>query len=142
MPKVYIINTNKSNNPKENPNDEKNMLSEEKCAAYFEPWKYKIDLIEPNDLVFLYSNENGIIARGVATGIVEIADHVYNNINYENEEHYMHLNRFQVFKNNPLPASKVSELVEFSVVWGQTMISLDYEVGLKVWQYITKHHIS
>jgi hypothetical protein len=53
MSKVYIINTNKKASGTV---DELDMLNKEKCAAYYSPWKNKIDRIEPNDLVFLYSN--------------------------------------------------------------------------------------
>lgn len=51
------------------------MLSQEKCAAYYSPWKHYIDTVEANDMVYLYSSDKGIVARGTATGIVEIADY-------------------------------------------------------------------
>lgn len=130
MSKVYIVNTNKTNNAQ----DEMEMINNQKCSAYYAPWKYKIDNIEANDLVFLYSNNRGIIARGIATGVVEVDDYKGS----EDEEHYMHLNRFQEL-SNPLPPSKASDIVGYSIVWGQTMVSLDYDKGIKVWQYITKN---
>ena len=74
MRNAYIINTNLTHNP----NCEQQMLQQEKCAAYYSPWKHYISLIRPNDLVFLYSNGKGIIARGIATGIVETADYENN----------------------------------------------------------------
>lgn len=132
MSKAYILNTNKSNNPI----DEGNMINKKKYATYYEPWKYYIDEIEANDLIFLYSNEKGIIARGMATGIPEIAD--YNGD--ADEEHYMELNRFQLLKT-PLPASKITELVGHNIKYNQTVISLAYKFGLEVWQYITKQCI-
>ena len=70
MSKTYLINTNKSNNP----NDEIDMLNNKKCAAYNGYWKYYIDEIDHNDMVFLYSSGKGIIARGVGSGITEIKD--------------------------------------------------------------------
>lgn len=72
MPKVYIINTNKKSSGTVN---ELDMIRKEKCAAYYSPWKNRIDRIAPNDLVFLYSNGQGIIARGIATGVVEVSDY-------------------------------------------------------------------
>ena len=86
MRNTYIINTNLTHNQ----NCEQQMLQQEKCAAYYSPWKHYISLIRPNDLVFLYSNGKGIIARGIATGIVEIADHE----GVPEAEHYMQLNSF------------------------------------------------
>ena len=87
MAKVYIVNTNKNNNI----NAEISVLNEEKCAAYYTPWKYYIDTIEANDIVFLYSSSVGIIARGLATGMVEVKDYE----GQKDEERYMYLNRFE-----------------------------------------------
>ncbi|MEK4509356.1 hypothetical protein [Paenibacillus sp. FSL K6-2524] len=135
MPKVYIINTNKANNPQ----DETDMISNMKCSAYYSPWKHYIDTIEANDIVYLYSSEVGIIARGIATGIVEIADYKGD----KDAEHYMHLDRFQSLKA-PLIASKVTDILseaaddKYKIQWNQTMILVAYSLGLKVWQHITK----
>lgn len=136
MPKVYIINTNKTHNPE----CEKEMLRKHKCAAYYNPWKYYIDTIEASDLVFLYSSNVGIIGRGIATGIVELNDYEGN----ENEEHYMHLNRFEPLKR-PLKAAEVTSIIrdtagnDFDIKWNQTMILVAHQFGMKVWQHITKY---
>ncbi|WP_419872916.1 hypothetical protein [Candidatus Pristimantibacillus sp. PTI5] len=138
MPKVYIINTNKTNNPL----DEIDMINSMKCGAYYSPWKHYIDTIEANDIVYLYSSGEGIIARGIATGIVEVADYK----GEHNEEHYMHLNRFEKLKT-PLRADKITEILSeaaedrYKIQWNQTMILVAYSLGLKVWQYITKNCI-
>ncbi|SCZ05901.1 hypothetical protein SAMN05720606_11849 [Paenibacillus polysaccharolyticus] len=140
MPKVYIINTNKSNNPQA----ENDMISNMKCSAYYSPWKHYIDTIEANDIVYLYSSGVGIIARGIATGIVEIKDY----IGKENEEHYMYLNRFEKL-STPLTADKITNILteatidktEYKIQWNQTMILIAYSLGLKVWQVITKKYI-
>ncbi|MDP9740682.1 UNVERIFIED_ORG: hypothetical protein QFZ59_002512 [Bacillus sp. B2I3] len=130
MPKIYIINTNKQKSIA----NEIEMLKQEKCAAYFSPWKNKIDKIEANDLVFLYSNGQGIIARGIATGVLEKQD-------YEREadaEHYMHLNRFQKLERGAISPSDINDILGYTVVFNRTMIELPYDDGLKVWQHITK----
>lgn len=132
MPRVYIVNTNKSNNIV----DEAEMLKKKKCAAYYSPWKFYIDEIEANDLVLLYSNSKGIIARGIATGVPETADYQ----GEVDEERYMELDRFQILKS-PLDASKITELVGHKTHYNQTIISLAYRFGLEVWQYITKNCI-
>lgn len=129
MPYVYIINTNKKNNI----SCEQEMINEKKCSAYYSPWKEGIEKIKANDLVFLYSNEVGIIARGSASGICETKD-------YEgetDEEYYMELDRFQELRI-PLKASQISEILNRNVVLGETQKKLDYEDGIKIWRCITK----
>ena len=130
MPKCYIINTNK----KYDSNIEIEMLNEKKCAAYYSPWKEDIDKIEANDLIFLYSNKVGIIARGTASGISEVKDY-HGDID---EEHYMQLDRFQKLKIH-LTSSSINKIVNKSIILGQTQKLLNYEDGLKIWRYITKN---
>ncbi|PIC70814.1 hypothetical protein CSV77_05750 [Sporosarcina sp. P16b] len=136
MPKTYIVNTNKSNNTV----NEQEMITQQKVSAYYTPWKYFIDEIEAGDIVYLYGNGQGIIARGIATGVVEVAD-----IGTQtDEEHYMHLERFEILEH-PLAPSKITEIAQtatdskYILKWNQTMIHLPNFLGLKVWQYITKH---
>ncbi|MEY2195746.1 hypothetical protein AB7942_23880 [Neobacillus sp. BF23-41] len=135
MAKVYIINTNKNNNI----NAEQTMLQEAKCAAYYTPWKYYIDTIEANDIVFLYSSGVGIVARGIATGIVEVRDYE----GQPDEERYMYLDRFELL-NRPLSAASVTGIIrdvagtDFDIKWNQTMIPIAYNFGIKVWQHITR----
>lgn len=136
MPKVYLINTNKTNNPQ----NEADMLSEGKAAVYYSPWKYMINEMEANDLVFLYSNGKGIIARGTATGIVEKGDIG----DEENAEHYMYLNRFEEL-DEPLSSADITDLAQtvtddqYKITWNRTMIHLPYFIGLEIWQHITKN---
>ena len=132
MPKTYIVNTNQ----KHNLNSEQDMIKNEKCATYYAPWKFYIDEIEANDIVFLYSNKKGIIARGIATGIPEITDYEGN----PDEEHYMNLNRFQVM-DKPLPASEITGLVGHDVMYAQTIISLTHRNGIDLWQQITRKYL-
>ena len=130
MSKTYIVNTNQAREPKV----ESDMLKNEKCAAYYDPWKYSIDAIESNDIVFLYSNGKGIIARGIATGIPEIVD--FNGDT--DEEHYMNLSRFQILLR-PLPASKITVQVGHKLKFNQVVISLSHKKGIDLWQHITKY---
>lgn len=138
MAKVYLVNTNKSNNPQ----NEIDMIENQKVSAYYSPWKYYIDEIEANDLVFLYSSNVGIIARGIATGIVELSD-IGNEMD---EEHYMHLNRFEVLER-ALSAADITSIVQnetdpkYKIMWNQTMIHIPYFLGIKIWQYITKYNL-
>lgn len=130
MSNCYIINTNKKNNS----NCESEMIHKQKCAAYYSPWKEKIDAIQADDLIFLYSNEIGIIARGVSSGISEVKD-------YEgktDEEHYMELDRFKKL-TTPLASNKINIILQRTVVLSSTQIKLKYNDGLKLWRYITKN---
>jgi hypothetical protein len=111
---TYIVNTNLTHDKK----CELDMLENKKCAAYNKPWKFYIDQIEAGDIVFLYSNATGIIARGIATGITEIADYD------DDEEHYMNLDRFEVFGKKPVTAATMREIVYDDLIFNQTVTSL------------------
>ena len=138
MPKVYIVNTNKTHNSQ----NESEMINEKKVAAYYSPWKYFIDEIEAGDIVYLYSNGEGIIARGIAVGIVEIKDVG----NSDDQEHYMPLDRFQLL-NTPLTSAKITEIAQintdnqYTIKWNQTMVHIPHFIGIKLWQHITKHNL-
>jgi hypothetical protein len=101
------------------------MLKNEKCATYYDPWKYFIDAIEANDIVFLYRN---------TTGIPEIVDYEGDT----DEEHYMNLNRFKILVT-PLQASEITRLVGHEIKYNQTVISLTHRDGIDLWQNITKN---
>lgn len=69
----FIVNTNRSEEPPPFPS-ETYMLEEgvalvtgEKVTGE-DPWLRLLDKIGVNDMVFLYANDEGIIARGKATG--------------------------------------------------------------------------
>ena len=42
------------------------MLANHKAAAYFDPWKYKIERLAKGDVVYLYQSAVGIVAMGKA----------------------------------------------------------------------------
>jgi hypothetical protein len=136
--KAYIINTNRTNVP--GGETERDMLKNEKCSAYFSPWKERIIQIQPNDLVFLYSNGTGIIARGIATGVMEIGDYLNDDGLHINEEYYMPLNRFERI-GRPVPSSDINDIVGNHVVLSKTMVSMDYDRGIKIWQAITRNYL-
>ncbi|MBI4764962.1 MAG: hypothetical protein HY787_10195 [Deltaproteobacteria bacterium] len=60
----YILNTNISNDE----TDHGDMLANHKAAAYFDPWKYKIERLAKGDVVYLYQSRVGIVAMGKANG--------------------------------------------------------------------------
>ena len=53
----YILNTNIINSQE----DHNDMLSNGKAAAYFDPWKFKIERLVKGDVVFLYQSGVGVI---------------------------------------------------------------------------------
>jgi hypothetical protein len=110
------------------------MLKEKKCAAYFGKWKYLIEKIKAGDLVFLYSNQKGIIARGIATGVVEVADYQ----GEKDEEYFMYLDCFEELEYF-LSAAEIKQITEMNIVFGQTLFTFkDYDKGVKLWEQIPK----
>ncbi|WP_223701226.1 hypothetical protein [Sutcliffiella deserti] len=133
MSRVHILNTNQSSNKA----CEVDMLNKEKCAAYYGKWKQLIHHFKKDDLVFLYSNKKGIIARGIATGIVETANHE----GHEKEEFFMKLKEFQRLKIY-LAASEIRDISGMNIMFGQTLFTFKHdETGRKVWEYITKYNV-
>lgn len=77
---------------KNDPQNDTDMLTEKKAAAYFSPPKYKINKIQKGDKVFLYRSGEGIVAMGKGTGITKKKS--YNG--YPDEEYYTHLDDFNI----------------------------------------------
>lgn len=114
----FVVNTDIHRDPK---NDE-DMIRNQKAAAYFDPWKYKMKRIKKGDKVFLYRNKEGIVARGVAKSKYKMKDY-YDNPEDKNEEYYVPLTKFQVLDD---PISH-AEIVEITGVYRRftTCISID-----------------
>src|SRR5208282_54058 len=51
----YVLNTNISHSI----DDHNDMVNNAKAAAYFDPWKYKIERLSRGDVVFLFQNRVG-----------------------------------------------------------------------------------
>ena len=125
----YILNTNiQGGSP-----DEEDMLKNKKAAAYFEPWKYKIEKLNKGDKVFLYRSETGIIAKGIATGEVEKLPYRENSTDHKDEEYYMKLDKFKVL-SNPINASEIKKIAGVNYVFMQTMFSIDKQTGEQLWK--------
>ena len=97
----FILNTNYNNNP----TDHDEMLQHQKAAAYFSPWKHKIERLSPKDIVFLYQSGVGIVACGYASGRLEKAPY-QGNPEHADEEYFMALTHFQPV-NPPVSASEI-----------------------------------
>lgn len=126
----YILNTNYNNNS----SDDADMINNKKAAAYYNPWKFKINKIQKGDKVFLYRSGTGIVAMGKGSGLV-------NKQNYQgspteiNEEYFTYLDEFYVLIK-PLSASKVKNITQVDYRFMSTMFGIGKENGDKVWKYI------
>ncbi|MGA2405280.1 MAG: hypothetical protein ABSF81_00830 [Bacteroidales bacterium] len=124
----YILNTNIQGGGE----DDEEMLKEGKAAAYFEPWKYKIENLEKGDTVFLYRSGAGIIAMGIATGEVKTKSY-QDNDEYKDEEYYQKLKNFKILEK-PIPASEIKKIGEVNYVFMQTMFGIDQNTGKELWK--------
>ena len=125
----YILNTNIQGGSE----DDEEMLREGKAAAYFEPWKYKIEYLNKGDTVFLYRSGVGIVAKGIATGEVKTKSY-RDNPEHDNEEYYQKLKNFKVLEK-PISAGEIKQIGETNYVFMQTMFGIDEDTGKKLWRY-------
>jgi hypothetical protein len=126
----YFVNTNIKNDTQ----CDLEMLSEKKAAAYYSPWKEKINKIQKSDKVFLYRSGQGIIAMGLGTGKVFKKD-------YEGrvaEEYYTPLDNF-VPLLKPLNASEIKSIAKSNIIFRQTMFEVSKDLGDLIWNYINKN---
>ena len=126
--KLFIINTNKQADIRY----ELEMISEQKCAAY-RSTKSEINGIKKGDKVLLYSNQKGIIARGVADGLVKKKE----DRGEIDAEYYMSLNEFYEYIK-PIPYPKVRLIIEtadstFSRPFNVTSLKFDSPVSKEIW---------
>jgi len=115
----YILNTNSANDVA----DHTDMLQNRKAAAYFAPWKYKIEQIGRGDTVFLYQSGVGIVAMGRASGKLERADY-HGDRKHKDEEYFMKLEHFKTVEP-PIPAAKIKEITGNNYRFLGTMFSVD-----------------
>lgn len=122
----YLLNTNYGNEPA----DHNDMVNHKKAAAFFSPWKYKIERLSKNDVVFLYQSGVGIVAYGEASGQLE--KHPYRgNDAHMDEEYSMRLRNFQKV-DPPLTASEIKNITGVHYSFRSTMVGFDFEDGKKI----------
>ena len=112
----FILNTNYS---VDDPTDHDDMLQRQKAAAYFSPWKHKIERFSKGDIIFLYQSGVGIVACGHASGSLEKASY-QGDPKYPDEEYFMKLNRFRRVEP-PLSASEIKTISPLSASEIKTM---------------------
>jgi hypothetical protein len=111
-PRFHILNTNKRHSIESH----QRMLKEGIAAAFYGDWKFNIDRIQKNDVVFLYENGKGIVAFGKGTGETLKAEYEGN----ADECHYQVLTDFKVLEK-PLSAAEVRTILDRNVVFLRTM---------------------
>jgi hypothetical protein len=128
----FILNTNYSNDPA----DHEEMLQKHKAAAYFSPWKHKIEQLSKDDLVFLYQSGTGIVAFGSASGKLEKSSY-HGEAQNQDEEFFMELSRFQLVEP-PLPAAEVKLVTGRNYSFRGTMFSIDADSASALQDAIAK----
>jgi len=119
----YILNTNISNSRE----DHDDMLKNRKAAAYFDPWKFKIERLAKGDVIFLYQSGIGVVALGEADGkLLKLPYH--GKPENHDEEYSMKLRRFQTVAP-PLTAAEIKKITGVNHRFMGTMFGLDVENG-------------
>ena len=126
----YVLNTNYNNDPV----DHDDMIKNRKAAAYFDPWKYKIDRLSKGDTVFLYQSGIGVVAMGKASGKLQKTPY-HGDPKHTDEEHSITLDPFQRI-NPPLSASEIKRITAANYVFRGTMFSMDEESANKLLEHI------
>jgi len=126
----FVLNTNIGNNVK----DHDEMLAVGKAAAYFDPWKVKIERLAKGDVVFLYQSGAGIVALGIADGKLQKAPY-QGNPDHPYEEYSMKLLQFQgVFP--PITASEIKRVTGNNYRFMSTLFGIDADSGKALRSFI------
>jgi len=131
----YILNTNFSNSRK----CDQDMLDHQKAAAYMDPWKYKIEKLKKGNRVFLYRSGEGLVAIGVASGILEKGPYPGKREHSENQ-FSMRLSPFMKLKR-PMSASEIKEITETNHRFMSVMFGIDAKTGQKLWDHAKKERM-
>ncbi|MBI3033771.1 hypothetical protein HYY72_01290 [Candidatus Woesearchaeota archaeon] len=125
----YFVNTNR----KTSLELERDMLKNKKVAAYSSGWKHKIDRLQKGDKVFLYGSGNGVVAFGIANGILEKAPHGDDS----EGEHYMSLENFKDISDKPVSARQIKEITENkNIQFRHTLFEINGASGEKLWNQL------
>lgn len=132
--KYFIINTNRKNDPAGH--DETVMLNEEIVALYFDGYKERINDLTSGDLVFLYSNSNGIIAYGNVDGKVYTRAY-QGKAEFKGEEYFRRLKNF-IRLPDPMPTSEITEVVGGRIVMAQAFFELNDKYAIPILEHLKK----
>ena len=105
-----------------------------KAAAYFDPWKYKVERLVKGDVIYLYQSKVGIVALGKADGKLVKAPH-QGNPAHPDEDYSMKLLDFQKV-TPPMTAAEVKRVTGVDYVFMQTMFGLDATGGKEIRKFM------
>lgn len=117
--RYHLVNTNYSNHPIAHDY----MLKERRAAAFYDPWKYKIDNIERGDWVFLYQSGVGIVAFGQCHSSHPKIKAPVHGPDDQDDEHYVELAPYYRL-SNPVPAAELRNAAEYHVPVVSTYTSI------------------
>jgi len=131
---LYIINTNKSTDKRY----EWEMIEEKKCSAY-RSTKKNIEAIKKGDNVLLYSSGTGIIARGIADGVVKKKT----DMEVVDAEYYMSLTDFYLLIKE-IPHHKILSIIQkvkpdFKKPFTSTSLKFTYPESEGIWNEVSKY---
>ncbi len=128
----YMLNTNYSNDP----NDDRDMITNKKAAAYYDPWKKSIARMQKGDKVFLYRSGTGVVARGIVEGKFKKANY-HGKPTEKDEEYYVELKSFSEIKKS-LSAAEIKSITGIDYRFMRTCFTVDKESGNRIWNELTK----
>jgi len=126
----YILNTNFRNDQQ----DHEDMISNGRAAAYFDPWKFKIERLKKGDVIFLYQSGMGVVAVGEADGNLQKRPYHGKPENID-EEYFMKLRRFERV-SPPLRAAEIKRITGIDHRFMSVMFGLDADSGKALRQHI------
>jgi hypothetical protein len=126
-----VLNTSHHNNPL----DDSYMLGEHRAAAFFEPWKRRIELIQPGDIVFLYRNGAGVVGIGQAVGPVRKRAY-QGKPEHPDEEFYRDLAPFQHVVP-PASAGEIKDVTGHTYSMRGTLFTMGAEQGERLLIHLT-----
>jgi hypothetical protein len=124
--RFFILNTNKRHDLKTH----QDMVENGIAAAFCDPWKFQINRIKPNDVVFLYENGSGIGGFGIASGDVE-------KLEYDGEPEEAYRQRLLSYKKvPPLNAKEIKKIIGSNLIFLRTLIRIPAAFGTKIQDHL------
>ena len=120
--RFFILNTNKRHDIATH----RDMVTNGVAAAFCDPWKFQIERINEDDVVFLYENGVGIVGTGIAPHEVEKVE--YDGV--AEEAYRKKLINFRRVK--PLNARDIKKVVGSNLVFLRTLFEVPAEFGKKI----------
>jgi len=135
--KYYLVNTNRKADP--SGYDENIMLKEEIVSLYFEHYKQRINNLDVGDVVFLYSNGNGIIAYGEVCSETLVRD--YRSNKSTDEEYYKKLKDFKKL-HTPVTVQDITDKLGKKMPVAKAIAEVNNEFASCILYLANNHRLS